>query len=65
MLEALVGFLILLIVVVVVAGLVLWAVGHFFPEVATPARYIVGAIALIVILYALLGVVRGSPLGLP
>ena len=64
-LEALVSFLILLVVVCVVAGLVLWAVGRFFPEVATPARYIVGAIALIVILYALLNVMRGGVPGLP
>lgn len=60
MLEALVGFLIAVIVICVIAGIVLWAVGHFFPEVATPARYLVGAVALIAILYALLQVVRGG-----
>lgn len=60
MIEALVMFLIYLVVVVVVAALVLWVVGRFFPEVATPARYVVGAIALIVILLALLQVIRGG-----
>lgn len=62
MIEALVTFLIYLVVVVVVAALILWAVGRFFPEVATPARYVVGAVALIVILLALLRVLRGVTL---
>lgn len=54
MLEALVSFIIFVVVVCVVAGIALWAVGKFFPEVYVPARYIVGACALIAILYALL-----------
>jgi hypothetical protein len=49
-----VSFLIFVVVVCVIAAIVLWAVGKFFPEVGTPARYIVGAVALIAILYALL-----------
>lgn len=65
MIEALVMFLIYLVVIVVIAALILWAVGRFFPEVATPARYVVGAIALILILLALLQVIRGGPVGLP
>lgn len=65
MIESLVIFLIYLVVIVVVAALILWAVGRFFPEVATPARYVVGAIALVVILLALLNVIRGAPVGLP
>ena len=63
--EALVMFLIYLVVIVVVCALVLWAVGRFFPEVATPARYVVGAIALIVILLALLRVIQGGAPALP
>jgi Co/Zn/Cd efflux system component len=54
MLEALVGFLILVIIVCVIAAIVLWAVQKFFPEIYPPARLIVGAVALIAILYALL-----------
>jgi hypothetical protein len=64
-LEALIGFLITVIVICVIAAIVLWAVGKFFPEVATPARYIVGAVALIAILYALLRVVQGGIPGMP
>ena len=59
------SFLVLLIVVVVIAAIVLWAVGRFFPEVATPARLVVGAVALIVILYALLKLVQAGVPGLP
>ena len=59
MLEALVSFVIFVIVVCVVAAVVLWAVQRFFPDIYPPARYVVGAIALIAILYALLPVVRG------
>ena len=65
MLEALLGFLIFVIVVCVIAGVVLWAVQRFFPEAYPPARLIVGAIALIAILWALLRLVqRGIP-GMP
>ena len=60
MLEALVSFLIFIIVVCVIAAIVLWAVGRFFPEIYPPARLIVGAVALIAILWALLGVVRSG-----
>jgi hypothetical protein len=62
MLEALISFLIFLILVVAVAALILWAVGYFLPEMERPARYVVGAIALIALLIALLHVVRGQPL---
>lgn len=65
MLEVLLGFLILVIVVVVVAAIVLWAVGRFMPEVYPPARLIVGAVAIVVILYALLQLVRSGVPGLP
>jgi Co/Zn/Cd efflux system component len=57
-LEALVGFLIFVIIVCVVAAIVLWAVRRFFPDIYEPAKYIVGALALIAILYALLPVIR-------
>lgn len=58
MLEALLSFLIFVIIVVVIAGIVVWAVDRFFPEVGRPARLIVGALALIAILYALLPLVK-------
>jgi hypothetical protein len=65
MLEALVSFLIVVIIICVIAGIVLWAVQRFFPEVYPPARLIVGAVALIAILYALLGLVQGGAVHLP
>jgi len=63
MLEALLMFIIWLIVIVAVAMLVLWAVRQFMPEVYPPARLVVGAIALIMILILLVRVVErvGSP----
>ncbi len=64
MLEALVSFLILVIIVCVVAAIVLWAVKRFFPEVYPPARMIVGAVALIAILYALLRLIQGGVPGM-
>lgn len=65
MAEALVSFLIFLIVVIVIAAIVLWAVGRFFPEVYPPARLIVGACALIAVLYALLRLIQGGVPGMP
>ena len=65
MLEALLVALIWIIAIVVVAALVLWAVGKFLPEFAYPASLIVGAIALIAILYVLLRVVAAGLPGLP
>lgn len=65
MLEALVSFLIFVIIVVVIAAIVLWAVQRFFPEVYPPARLLVGAVALIAVLYALLGVVRSGVIHAP
>jgi hypothetical protein len=65
MLESLLGFLIFLIVVIVVAAIILWAVGRFMPEMYHPARLIVGAVAIIAILYALLRVVQSGALAMP
>ena len=62
MAAALVSFLIFLIVVVVIAAIVLWAVQRFFPEVYPPARLVVGAVALIAILLALLRLVQSGAL---
>ena len=65
MIEAFILFLILLVVVVGVGLLILWAITRFMPEVATPARYVVGVIVILILLYALLRLVqRGIP-GLP
>lgn len=50
MIDALVMFVILLIVVCLVAYIILWAVRQFFPAVYEPAKLLVGAVALIVIL---------------
>lgn len=60
MIAALVSFVILLIVICIVAGIALWAVQRFFPEVYPPARYIVGGLALIVILVKALELFGGS-----
>jgi len=65
MLEALLGFLILVIVICVVAAIVMWAVSKFFPEVYPPARLIVGAVALIAILYALLHLIQSGGIKMP
>lgn len=65
MLETLLGFLIFVIVVIVVGAIVLWAVRRFMPEAYPPARLIVGAVAIIAILYALLRVVQAGVPGLP
>jgi Co/Zn/Cd efflux system component len=65
MLESLLSFIIFVIVVVVVAMIALWAVQRFFNEVYPPARMIVGAVALIAILWALLRLVRAGIPGMP
>jgi hypothetical protein len=66
MFEALLGFLVFVIVVIVVAAVILWAVQRFMPEAYHPARLIVGAVAVIAILYALLRLVRsGVAPGMP
>lgn len=46
-------FLIFLIVLVLFVALVLWAVRAFFAAIYEPARYVVGALALIAILIRL------------
>lgn len=53
MADAVIGFLIFLIVLCLVVALILWAVRSFFPTVFEPAKYIVGGLALIAILYRL------------
>jgi len=63
MIEGLIGLLIWLVIVVVVAALILWAVRSFLPELYQPARLIVGGVVLIVILLLLLQLVGGG--GLP
>lgn len=65
MLAALVSFLIFVIVVCVVAAIVLWAVARFFAEVYPPARLIVGAVALIAILLALLRLLQSGAVSMP
>ncbi len=51
--EAVIGFLIFLIVLCLFVALVLWAVKAFFPAIFEPAKYVVGALALIAILVRL------------
>lgn len=46
-------FIIFLIIVCLLAAVVLWAIRRFFADVYEPARYIVGALALIAILVKL------------
>lgn len=60
--EALLAFLIAVIMICLIAGVVLWAVQRFFPEIYPPARLFVGAFALIAILYQLMTLInRGIP----
>ncbi len=49
----LLDFIIFLIIVCVLAAVILWAVGRFFPAIFEPAKFIVGAFALIAILVKL------------
>jgi hypothetical protein len=65
MLAALVSFLIMLIVICLIVAVVLWAVKYLFPAIYEPARYVVGAIALIAILIAVLRLVQGGIPGMP
>jgi hypothetical protein len=51
--------------VIVIAAIVLWAVGRLMPEVYAPARLIVGAVAIIAVLYALLRLVQAGVPGMP
>lgn len=51
MASAAIAFLIALIIICLVAALLLWAVQKFFPDIYEPARYVIGAVALIAILY--------------
>ena len=65
MLETLLIALIYIIIICVITAIVLWAVQRFVPEVYPPARLIVGAIALIAILWVLLRLVQAGLPGLP
>jgi Co/Zn/Cd efflux system component len=58
--EALLSFVIAVIIICVIAGIVLWAVQRFFPEIYPPARLIVGAFALIAILLQLMRLMDGG-----
>ncbi len=49
-LGGLLGLLIYIIIVVVIAAVVIWCVDRFMPQLSSPGRFIVGAIALIAIL---------------
>lgn len=63
--AGLLGLLIFIIIVVAVAFLVLWCVRQFLPEVAEPARIIVGVIALVAILIklaAFFGIAVAAPM---
>jgi len=60
MLEALISFIIMLIIVCVIAGVILWSVNRFFPEAYVPARYLVGACALIFILLQVVKLLNAS-----
>lgn len=64
MIEAFLSFLIVAIIVCVIAGIILWAVQQFFPQIYPPARLIVGAIALIYLLLQLVKLLRGVDLGI-
>jgi hypothetical protein len=63
--DLLIDFFIFLILVCLVAAVVLWAVRRFFSDIYEPARYVVGAVALVVILYALRPLVSAILPGAP
>lgn len=63
--AALLTFLILLVAVCVAAGVILWAVQRFVPEAYSPARLIVGGVALVVILFGLVRLVGALGPALP
>ena len=64
MIEAFLSFLIVLIVVCTIAGIILWAVQRFVPEVYPPTRLVVGAIALVYLLLQLVKLMGSGLLSL-
>ena len=52
-------FLIFLILICLFAAVVLWAVRRFFPDIFEPAKYGVGALCLIAILYKMRPLLSG------
>lgn len=56
---AVIDFLIFLIVLCLFVALVLWSVRAFFPAIFEPAKYVVGALALIAILVRLRPLLAG------
>jgi hypothetical protein len=63
MVEGLVSLLIFLIVVVVIAAVLVWLIDRFLPALSVPARYIIGAAVLILVLVALLRLIQAGALG--
>jgi hypothetical protein len=61
--DALVEFLITAVVVGVFAWFVLWLVRSFLPEIYLPACVVVGAGAVLVMLYQLIPLLRGVTRG--
>jgi hypothetical protein len=55
-----IDFIVFLIVVCLIAAVILWAVSKFFPDVYPPARYVVGAFALIAILVKLKPIIAAA-----
>lgn len=64
MIEALLSFLVLVVIICVIAYVAIWAFQQFFPQALPPAKMIIGAFALIAILYALLRLVQHGIPGL-
>lgn len=66
LLEALILALVYIVVIVIVGGIVLWAIKQYGPEEAQkPARLIIGGIVIIAILLVLLYVLVGALPPLP
>lgn len=57
---AVIVFLIHVVIVLVVAGVTLWAIGRFFPQALPPTRLVVGGFAVIEILLGLLDLFETS-----
>jgi hypothetical protein len=59
MLAGVLLFFVYLVALVIIAGVLLWVVRYFLPELYPPARLVVGGIVVIVVLLLLVALVQG------
>lgn len=60
MIEALFSLMVVVLFTIIAASILLWAIGKWLPEFVYPARLIIGAVAILIILWALLRFAQGS-----